>query len=498
MVGTTFNDVIVKNQLLSSLEKICAAKQSSQKVTYMLSLLKSLEDKDINAVVHLLLYPSEYRIIEESQLIKWFESEKSIDKNTLSDCLEITNNYLETISLLKSNNQSTISFSILSILSKIAKADRNDIDSIRSLYNEIGEEYDATDTFLILQIITGQIGKGINSKIITRAVSILYSFPDEWVHQRLSNSWDWEKIHFEDLLKGKNALSLHIQNTDTIQIEYTYHHSYLSNFDCWNLTERTLAHLIIKGNKFFIQYFNKQIQTIDYKINKEIKNTIFLISIHTKMGFHISKSFIHEEQFDTSILEGIELLDIIHSEDMDLKLLPYAERKKLLKAFTDKNLLRLPQATNEEGFKQILIPHAHLLREKYFLQHSGQNTLHAVLTHATLGMGRRETFYTDYTFSILHQGQLKGCIKIKSSDAKDFIKDINAFIQKNTLQKFGNLVGIRPEMIFEISFSHLDKTKSTSTSLTFRNPTLKTFLPTLTLDYISKSSDFENISTFIA
>src|SRR5690606_10386427 len=127
-------------------------------------------------------------------------------------------------------------------------------------------------------------GKGINSKIITRAISILYSYPDEWVNQKLSKSWDWEKIHFEDLLKGKNALSLHIENTDTIQIEYTYHNSQLGNYDYFNLSERTLAHLIIKENKYFIQYFNKQLQIFDYKIFKEIKNSIIIIAIHTKIG----------------------------------------------------------------------------------------------------------------------------------------------------------------------------------------------------------------------
>lgn len=75
-----------------------------------------------------------------------------------------------------------------------------------------------------------------------------------------------------------------------------------------------------------------------------------------------------------------------------------------------------------------------------------------VLVNAQKGHGRRAGLYTDYTFAVWHEGRLVPFAKAYSGLTDGEIRQVDAFIKKNTLEKFGPVRTVSPELVFEIGF----------------------------------------------
>ena len=79
-------------------------------------------------------------------------------------------------------------------------------------------------------------------------------------------------------------------------------------------------------------------------------------------------------------------------------------------------------------------------------------TVDAVLIYAQRGHGRRAGLFTDYTFAV-HQGDnLVPFAKAYSGLNDAEIQEVDRFIQRNTLERFGPVRSVRPALVFEIAF----------------------------------------------
>jgi DNA ligase-1 len=77
------------------------------------------------------------------------------------------------------------------------------------------------------------------------------------------------------------------------------------------------------------------------------------------------------------------------------------------------------------------------------------HAIDAVLIYAQRGHGRRASLYTDYTFGLWDNGQLVPVAKAYSGLTDDEIRQVDAFVRRNTLEKHGPVRVVRPELVFE-------------------------------------------------
>jgi DNA ligase-1 len=68
------------------------------------------------------------------------------------------------------------------------------------------------------------------------------------------------------------------------------------------------------------------------------------------------------------------------------------------------------------------------------------------------GHGRRTNLYTDYTFALWQEDRLVTFAKAYSGLTDAEIKKVDQFIKKNTLDRFGPVRQVQPELVFEIAF----------------------------------------------
>jgi DNA ligase-1 len=79
-------------------------------------------------------------------------------------------------------------------------------------------------------------------------------------------------------------------------------------------------------------------------------------------------------------------------------------------------------------------------------------TIDAVLIYAQPGSGRRASLLTDYTFGVWHEGALVPIAKAYSGLSNEEIAEMDRWIRRHTMERFGPVRHVEPVHVFELGF----------------------------------------------
>jgi DNA ligase 1 len=94
----------------------------------------------------------------------------------------------------------------------------------------------------------------------------------------------------------------------------------------------------------------------------------------------------------------------------------------------------------------------------------------AVLIYAQPGHGKRSGLHTDYTFGVWEQGKLVPFAKAYSGLTDAEIRQVDAFVRANTLEKFGPVRTVKPELVFELGFEGIQASTRHKSGVAVRFP----------------------------
>ena len=94
----------------------------------------------------------------------------------------------------------------------------------------------------------------------------------------------------------------------------------------------------------------------------------------------------------------------------------------------------------------------------------------AVMVYAQKGHGRRSNLYTDYTFAVKEDDKLVTFTKAYSGLTDKELAEVDAFVKKNSLEKFGPVRTVRPELVFEIAFEGIAASARHKSGVALRFP----------------------------
>ncbi len=98
------------------------------------------------------------------------------------------------------------------------------------------------------------------------------------------------------------------------------------------------------------------------------------------------------------------------------------------------------------------------------------HSVDAVLMYAQPGSGRRAGLYTDYTFGIWDGDTLVPFAKAYTGLTDEEIRQVDAYVRRNTLEKFGPVRTVRPELVFEVAFEGIQRSTRHKSGLAVRFP----------------------------
>jgi len=97
-------------------------------------------------------------------------------------------------------------------------------------------------------------------------------------------------------------------------------------------------------------------------------------------------------------------------------------------------------------------------------------SLDAVLIYAQAGSGKRANLFTDYTFALWNQQELVPFAKAYSGLDNSEIEELDQWIRKHTIEKFGPVRSVEPFHVFEIGFEGITTSNRHKSGISVRFP----------------------------
>jgi DNA ligase-1 len=94
----------------------------------------------------------------------------------------------------------------------------------------------------------------------------------------------------------------------------------------------------------------------------------------------------------------------------------------------------------------------------------------AVMIYAQPGHGRRASLHTDYTFAVWDDGQLVPFAKAYTGLTDAEIRRLDAWIRRNTVERFGPVRSVKPEQVFELGFEGIQASPRHKSGVAVRFP----------------------------
>jgi DNA ligase-1 len=97
-------------------------------------------------------------------------------------------------------------------------------------------------------------------------------------------------------------------------------------------------------------------------------------------------------------------------------------------------------------------------------------TVDAVLIYAQKGSGKRSNLFTDYTFGVWKNDELVPFAKAYSGLTDAEIRKVDRFVRDNTLETFGPVRMVKPELVFELAFEAIQRSTRHKSGVAVRFP----------------------------
>lgn len=186
--------------------------------------------------------------------------------------------------------------------------------------------------------------------------------------------------------------------------------------------------------------------------------------------------------------------DLLEHDGQDLRQLPLSDRRQRLLALlaqanvpqvatmptlpfaTFDDLRALRQRSREYGAEGLVIkaidsPYLVGRKRGYWWKYKvDPMSLDAVLIYAQAGSGKRANLFTDYTFALWQGDELVPFAKAYSGLDNQEIDELDKWIRKHTIEKFGPVRSVEPMQVFEIGFEGISESNRHKSGISVRFP----------------------------
>ena len=107
---------------------------------------------------------------------------------------------------------------------------------------------------------------------------------------------------------------------------------------------------------------------------------------------------------------------------------------------------------------------------KWYKWKRDPNFVDAILMYAQRGHGRRSSYYSDYTFGVWKGNEIVPIGKAYFGFTDEELKQLDEFVRKNTIAKFGPVREVKKELVLEIAFDSAHKSPRHKSGIALRFP----------------------------
>jgi DNA ligase-1 len=364
------------------------------------------------------------------------------------------------------------------------------------------------------KLITGGFRVGVAQRLVTRALSSVSGLPDPVIAHRLMGEWQPSAVWYRALLAPETA------DAD-VSRPYPFFLAHPLEGDPAHLGDPAEWQAEWKWDGIRAQLIRRAGQTFVWSRGEELINDGF--PELTTLGAALPDGTVIDGEIvpyrDGAVQPFAQLqrrigrkqpskkmlaeapvalfaYDLLEAEGADLRELPLEERRRRLahlyaayrvqhavwqlspiamgKTWAD--LAAAREQSRERGAEGLMLKRRSSpyrvgrVRGDWWKWKVDPFSVDAVLIYAQRGSGKRASLYTDYTFGVWDGDQLVPFAKAYSGLTDAEIREVDAFIRRNTLEQFGPVRTVTPRLVFELGFEGIQRSARHKSGIAVRFP----------------------------
>ncbi|MCB7482159.1 ATP-dependent DNA ligase [Christiangramia sediminis] len=490
--------------------------KTTLKVAALTEYFKNTAPKDKVWTIAILSHRRPPRPVNTTLMREWASELAKIPLWLFEESYHIVGDLAETIALVIPPAEDSTEKSLNQFLQEIIELKRKPEEEKKEYLFKNWLNLNYYERFVFTKLITGSFRIGVSQKLMTRALSKATDIDEDILAYKMMGNWEPSKITFKKLILEENE-------EDFLSKPYPFYLAYaiegepqeLGDVSEWSAEHKwdgIRSQVIIRNDELFVWSRGEELVTDKYPefeafveaipngtvIDGEIlpfpKGDIGTFKdLQTRIGRkNISKKLLEK----TPVI--LKAYDILEWEGEDIRETAFGDRRKILeKLYSDVASEELPlhlsesisfnsweeAAVERENSREVKSEGLMLKRydSPYLVGRRKGDwwkwkvdplTIDAVLTYAMRGHGRRSNLFTDYTFGLWdkEKGELVTFAKAYSGLTDKEFRSLDAWIKKNTLERFGPVRSVTPHHVFEIAFEGIAESKRHKSGVATRFP----------------------------
>jgi DNA ligase-1 len=379
-------------------------------------------------------------------------------------------------------------------------------EAMRSYWSEL----DVSQTFVLNRIITGEFRVGASATLVIRALAQVAGAPPATMAHRLMGDWPPTEAFFAGILAEAPA-----EPAPSRPYPFFLASPLESPAESLGPREEWLAEwkwdgiraqIVRRGGETFVWSRGEELlagrfpeleAAATHLADGVVLDGEVLAYRDGVLPFAVLQTRIGRQKLTAKVLSdapaAFMAYDLLEEGGADIRARPLSERRARLRQRLDgasPRLLLSPEVDaaswaglaalrdearrrNVEGLmlKRLASPYqAGRRRGDWWKWKIDPFTVDTVMIYAHPGHGRRATLFTDYTFGVWHEGQLVPVAKAYSGLSDVEILELDAWIRRHTIEKFGPTRAVEPTQVFEIAFEGIAASTRHRAGLAVRFP----------------------------
>ncbi len=525
--------------------KVGTSTKTNDKLSALQQYFAAAAPKDMVWVIAIFSGRRPKRIVNSRLLQNWCLEITGLPVWLFDECYHTAGDLGETIALLlpdtaienSSQENNTLSW----YLEKFIELEKAEETVKKNFILQCWQRFNQLEKFVFNKLITGGFRIGVSRQVMVNALAKTLNKPATLIAHRISGNWNPANISAEELLGDTGA------DSDASK-PYPFYLAYaveddvaaLGNINEWQAEwkwDGIRGQIIKRNNELFVWSRGEELVTDKFPEYHPLKDllpdgivldgeiiTLYSSSTGTlikPMPFALLQTRIGRKNITKKQLTeapvGFVAYDLLELNGEDYRNKPMEERRNVLQQITAAvqhpalQLSPLIEAADWDALKNIRLGSREMgsegvmLKRKNSTYQTGRRrgdwwkwkidalTIDAVMIYAQKGHGRRSNLYTDYTFAVKDADKLVPFTKAYSGLTDKEFAQVDAFVKRNSIEKFGPVRTVKPELVFEIAFEGIAASNRHKSGVALRFPRMSRWRKDKKPDEINTLDDLKQL-----
>ncbi len=523
MTGQSFHttDKIIKDTAMAGMQlfaklvnQVGTSTATNDKLDALATYFSTAANKDSVWVIAIFSGRRPRRAVTSTQLQAWCIELTGLPAWLFEESYNTVGDLAETIALLlpAGSKGNTIHHPLHYYIEQLSLLEKDSEAAKKKFVTESWLAMDSEERFVFNKLITGGFRIGVSQKTMVNALAKITNLEAGVIAHRISGNWDPFTTTMESLL---NAASSNIDFSKPYPFYLAYalegEPSSLGEPSEWQAEwkwDGIRGQLIKRNDELFVWSRGEELMTDKFPEYHALKDRMengwvldgeIIPSIGGKpLPFALLQTRIGRKNVTKKQLQETPITffayDVLEYQGMDYREKPLTVRREALETMVMQTnhpalvlspliqfqhwdqLIEIRKQSRDNGAEGLMLKRKEAAyqvgrkRGDWWKWKIDPLVIDCVMIYAQKGHGRRSNLYTDYTFAVRDGDKLVSFTKAYSGLTDKEFEEVDAFVKRNGLEKFGPVRTVKPELVFEIAFEGIAASNRHKSGVALRFP----------------------------